>query len=65
MTVILPGSPMYDVASSTTVFIAPFEPLIALAGGVFLALFVIEFLFIMLGNRYMHNATPPAHPPMM
>lgn len=52
MNITLPGSPMYDVASTTTATIAPYAGVMALAAGVFVAFFIIEYIIEILAQRY-------------
>jgi len=60
MNLTLPGSPMYDIASTTSASIAPYAGVAALAAGVFLGFFVIQFIVDLLGRRY--DAAHPAPP---
>jgi hypothetical protein len=56
---------MYDIASTTSATIAPYEKIAALAAAVFLGLFIIEFLVSLLAQRVWPIQPASQHPPMM
>jgi MFS family permease len=65
MNVSLPATAPTDIASTTTSWIAPMEPVVALAAGVFIAMFVIQFLIGILADRYDRTHPPRGGVPMM
>lgn len=65
MLITYPGNPMYDIASTTTAFIAPLEPYIAFSVGLFVAFFVLQFLIDLLANKLWPPTPPAFHAPMM
>lgn len=63
MTLTFPGSPFYDIASSTNPIIAAIAPTALVVIGVYMAFLVIEILIDILAKRLWPE--PPAHPPLM
>jgi len=51
MNITLPGNPIYDIASTTSAMIAPYAGVMALSVGIFVGLFVIQFLIMNLATQ--------------
>jgi len=66
MNITLPGSPIYDIASSTQAVLDGVMPAIILAGGVYLGLFIVSFVIQAVAQKYYPQEPPmDEHTPMM